>query len=388
VKENDWMTRDGATTLDLPTSKSGKLFSQAYNYCVDNWCVESDDDSLFQDYNSACGKRYTSTSEQVFNALTEEDLVTCHGDEALCMELADGGSDSLDEALETLEEFDDLKNTPSTGDFDDIVIEEESGTDIVFEEESGPVGAFGDPHITLWTGKQYDFHGACDLVLVKNPSFQNGLGLTIHLRTKFSKMWSFIESAVLRIGNDTLELKGSKDEALYWINGEFQGDISQGIAGHHVEFETLSTVSRQLVVNLNGKEKIILKMFRKLVRVDIVFPTKESFGSSEGLMGAYPTGEKLGRDKTVIEDINTFGKEWQVLADEDMLFRAGEGVQAPELCPLPDVTAHTLRSRRLGELSITEEDAKLACARVSPNFFNACVFDVLAINDADAAGSY
>merc|ERR1711865_1069187 len=65
------------------------------------------------------------------------------------------------------------------------------------QDEKAPLGAFGDPHITLWTGQQYDFHGACDLVLVQNPSFRDGLGLTVHLRTKFTKLWSFIESAVL-----------------------------------------------------------------------------------------------------------------------------------------------------------------------------------------------
>merc|ERR1712232_1440220 len=58
-------------------------------------------------------------------------------------------------------------------------------------------GAKGDPHFKLWDGKAYDFHGICDLVLLHNPEFNNGLGMDIHIRTKKMKHWSYIKTAVI-----------------------------------------------------------------------------------------------------------------------------------------------------------------------------------------------
>ena len=54
---------------------------------------------------------------------------------------------------------------------------------------------------------------------------------------------------------------------------------------------------------------------------------------------------------------------------------------------MPDATAKTA-ARRLGEAFISEEDADNACARVAPEDKDACIFDVMATNDKDVAGSY
>ena len=44
--------------------------------------------------------------------------------------------------------------------------------------------------------------------------------------------------------------------------------------------------------------------------------------------------------------------------------------------------------RRLGAATMTEEDAAVACSRVNLDDVDACIFDVLATNDTDVAGSY
>ena len=41
-------------------------------------------------------------------------------------------------------------------------------------------------------------------MLVKSPNFDNGKGLEMHIRTKIVTWWSFIESAVVKIGDDTV----------------------------------------------------------------------------------------------------------------------------------------------------------------------------------------
>jgi hypothetical protein len=249
-------------------------------------------------------------------------------------------------------------------------------------------GAYGDPHLKTWTGDKYDYHGICDLVLLQNPDFANGLGMDIHMRTKkMKKQWSYISTAVLRIGNETLEVMGGKNENSYWINKVFQEDFQRGISGYPISFLQVNAKQREFVVALNRNgDYISFKTFKDFVRVDIHTRNSADFGSSLGLMGTFDKGIKLARDSiTVHEDANTFGEEWQVLADEPMLFHNVAGPQAPEKCAMPIQSA---QRRRLGENYISQEDAETACGRVNADDFDACVFDVLASNDKELAGSY
>ena len=82
--------------------------------------------------------------------------------------------------------------------------------------------------------------------------------------------------------------------------------------------------------------------------------------------------------------------QWQVRHSEPMLFHEVGGPQYPEdLCEMPDLKAAASRKkRRLGESMLTEEDAAIACSRVAAYDRDACIFDVLATNDKDLAGSY
>lgn len=42
---------------------------------------------------------------------------------------------------------------------------------------------FGDPNIKKWAGKRFGFCGICDLVMLQNTNFTNGLDLDIHIRS-------------------------------------------------------------------------------------------------------------------------------------------------------------------------------------------------------------
>lgn len=46
----------------------------------------------------------------------------------------------------------------------------------------------GDPHFKTWGGKWYDYHGQCDLVMLKIPEFEPDMGLDIHVRTTIRKL--------------------------------------------------------------------------------------------------------------------------------------------------------------------------------------------------------
>ncbi|CAB9526735.1 expressed unknown protein [Seminavis robusta] len=72
----------------------------------------------------------------------------------------------------------------------------------------------GDPHFAMFgtSHRKYDFHGACDLVFLDNPDYNNGQGMKIHIRTKIVKWWSYVEQVVVQIGNDTLEVMGGVEQ--------------------------------------------------------------------------------------------------------------------------------------------------------------------------------
>jgi len=261
-------------------------------------------------------------------------------------------------------------------------------TDVSSDDDTG---VFGDPHFRMWSGELYDFHGVCDLVLLNNAQFDGGLRMDIHVRSKrMLHQYSYVDALAVRIGDDTLEVKGGKKGG-FWMNGEQGADIESAEAivlsgKYSVETEKVNEKSTQYTIDLGGDEAIVITTWNSMVRVNIDHATSEHFGKSVGMMGAFSTGEKLGRDGTTIEDFNVFGQDWQVLETEPKLFHdITDNIQAPSHCEIP--SKFEMR-RRLSESSITEEEAKLACSGVPSDELNLCIFDVMASNDKDAAGAY
>merc|ERR1712151_34800 len=269
-------------------------------------------------------------------------------------------------------------------------------------------GAKGDPHFKLWNGESYDFHGICDLVLLHNPEFNNGLGMDIHIRTKKMKHWSYIKTAVIRIGNESFEVMAERKHNYYW-NNRIAGDeeiytmeeLPAKISGYNIQFVKLNPrqLEYTIVIGNNDKnkrnknegknkeEKIVFKTWNNFVRVDVINPTYENFKHSVGLMGTFEQSAKMGRDNsTVINDLNLFGQEWQVLPSEPKLFHNLDGPQAPSKCEIPSKI--DLR-RRLAESNINRKSADLACSHISQqDEFNLCVFDVIATSDENVAAAY
>jgi len=240
----------------------------------------------------------------------------------------------------------------------------------------------GDPHIRGWDGKKYDFHGVCDLVLLHNPGYKNGLGMDVHVRNKRTRQWSFVSSAAVQIGDDTLEVMGGKGTSMYWLNGVKGEDASvpQKLSGYPIKFREMSKKSHEFVV-----EEVVISTWNAYVRVNFQNTDSKDFESAVGLLGRFTDGKKTGRDNRVIEDADVFGQEWQVLGSEPKLFHDIEGPQHPEKCEIPSATE---MRRRLADSSISLEDAQVACSRVSEADFDICVFDVMATNSVDVAGAY
>ncbi|CAJ1968718.1 unnamed protein product [Cylindrotheca closterium] len=252
----------------------------------------------------------------------------------------------------------------------------------------------GDPHITTWRNEHYEYHGQCDLVMLKNPSFADGMGIDVQIRTKIVRFWSYIKNVAIRIGNDIIEIEGNGDmedpEAKYWVNYEYQGDLDR-IAEFPVTHEASTNYKRIFKIDLGSKypgEFIKIQVYKEFVAVKFSGGST-AFGTSVGLLGDYYSGKTLARDgETVLNDFAELGHEWQVLPSEPKLFHAMEHPQFPEKCLEPE-DPRGERRRRLAESGITIEQAEEACKTLNdPLSRKDCVYDVLATQDLDMIGAF
>jgi hypothetical protein len=251
-------------------------------------------------------------------------------------------------------------------------------------------GANGDPHFSTWQGEHFEYHGKCDLELVSDPTFADGKGLDVHIRTEIVRKWSYIKHAVIRIGDDVLQIEGGDvNENRYWFNKVYHG-VLKTIGGFPLSYHKENEHQRSFIIDLTKGEQIRIKTYKEFVRVDFKHPKESFYGNTVGILGDFKTGKKLARDGfTVIEDNNDFGQEWQVLPTGPKLFVELEGPQLPEhTCVLPSELHAEEKRRRLGEATVTETMAELACAKVSFSERDACVFDVLTTDDVEMAGAY
>lgn len=219
--------------------------------------------------------------------------------------------------------------------------------------------------------------------------------MRIHIRTKQVRWWSYVESAVIQIGNETLEVRGGLGSSDYWINGNkgpqniYSGVLDETLAGHNIRYRVLNDITFQYKVFLNGQsglgsEAVVLRSVKDWMKIDLQHHSKKNFGTSIGILGDYETGKKMGRDGvTTFASTDAFGLEWQVHDDEPMLFHDIQGDQYPEQCSMPAVS-----QRRLGEQTIGKEAARKACVHVNKRDLKDCVFDVMASGDPDMAAVY
>jgi hypothetical protein len=209
----------------------------------------------------------------------------------------------------------------------------------------------------------------------------------VHIRTHMRRDMSYISSAALRIGSDVLEVES---QGVYYLNGVANAELPSEFSGF--EFLHTQPTDKQHVfeVHLGGRERIKVKTYKDFVSVLIEQGQSKHFGQSVGLMGDFGKGHMISRDgKSVIEDANAFGQEWQVLDTEPTLFQAVRFPQHPKKCTMPTPKATSMLRRRLLDSSVDELAAEKACAHRGEGKDD-CVFDVLATGDLEmaVAGAY
>jgi hypothetical protein len=238
-----------------------------------------------------------------------------------------------------------------------------------------------------------------DLKLMSVPKFDGQVDLDIHVRTTIVSSYSYIESAAVRIGDDTLEVSSWGE---YSLNGVEEAKLPNyhsqvllrgktqplpKLAGYEVFHTELDDKKHVFEIILGQGQNITLSNIKGIVGITVNHASKASFGRAVGLLGNFE-GKMLGRDggTDLHRDMNAMAQDWQVRDDEPMLFQSSRAPQYPEKCRLPNIVEK--EARRLGE-GITEDVAKVACAHLKNdvNAFAACVYDVTATNDLELAQS-
>lgn len=259
-----------------------------------------------------------------------------------------------------------------------------------------------DPHFKTWHGEHFSYHGECDLVLVKNPTFGNNLGLIIHIRTKIENSWSYVKNVVIKVGQDVVEIEGRGEpwdtyaNAIHYINGNIHAPLPFNLSEKHPLARIhqdhcnadRSNCVKAILYQIDFGSLGIVQVMQKfgVLQISVAAKNNTSFSESVGIMGHFNKLGYVARDGiTTLADPNQFGQEWQVRSSEPMLFQERRAPQNPEQCTLPSFSTH----RRLGEDSALLQRAREVCSKIHEEASKElCVYDVTASGRVEAASTY
>jgi von Willebrand factor type D domain len=245
--------------------------------------------------------------------------------------------------------------------------------------ESALADVMGDPHFITYDGTRYSYRGECDLVLAKNPTFDSGSGLDIHVRSEIVATRSLISNAVVRIGDDVFEVV---NDETHYFNGVVNSAFPLYMAGKYEITKTEDNSRPTYTININNGETIDIFINKRMIGVR----ANKSLGSVGGMTGVVGVNGFIGRDGvSSLTDVNSMGAEWQVRDDEPMLFHSTRAPQYPQQCTLPPAVVNRRRLRSDVALMTM---ALSACDEVDARLKDFCIEDVLRTNDPLSANAY
>ena len=133
--------------------------------------------------------------------------------------------------------------------------------------------------------------GGCDLVLLRNKGFKGGLGLNIHIRTKINTWWSYIASAVIQIGQETLEITGGENGGKAWINGDLVEGLSDGmsltLSGFSIMVRQPTNKQTRYRIDLKDGNGVMMETYKDFVAVNVNVKGPKQFEGTLGLIGKF-----------------------------------------------------------------------------------------------------
>lgn len=265
-----------------------------------------------------------------------------------------------------------------------------------FENSHIELFHFSDPHFKTFAGHKFSFHGQCDLVLLRSTHPESGTNVLVYIRTtrvdnpvrKIS--YSYISEAAIKINSNVFEVSSD-------------GDIMiDGKEVDNPEKYVLPNSSRTLKKAFHGSKqgiveysfviasgqtiKIRANTHTRMIYVDV----EGTFTTTEGLLGndkgLYSRDGSIG----MVGNWNSYSEEWQVLDSEPLLFNERRDPQYPAGCMYEDISnnhSHSKLRRRLLDdaQDVTIEIATIACAKVSVEMKEFCIYDVIATGNLDLA---
>lgn len=210
----------------------------------------------------------------------------------------------------------------------------------------------GDPHFQRWGQRRESFHGECDLVVLHSADFHQE-GLDFHVRTTMASQYSYIESAAVRLGIDKVEVRNGSivfngnrfndNELPITFGGNMYSYtfyLHKAVRSAHNE-----VIRRTYRLTLDDSSEIEFRFYKHYLTFTI--NGHPDFDGSRGILGAFPSGEMLGREDNLIESFTDFGFEWQVRVDDLTIFADQREPQLPyEMCRLPTAPRPSRRALR------------------------------------------
>jgi hypothetical protein len=143
--------------------------------------------------------------------------------------------------------------------------------------------------------------------------------------------------------------------------------------------------ARIYVVQLNDKSLVTFKIIKDFMTV-AVSGSAEDFEHSVGLLGDFHYGKPYDRKGKRVYDFNEYGLEWQVQADEAMLFMDAREPQLPNAtCRFPDEPRPSRHLKSTQNPSLFEK-AQSACA--NNDNYDACLDDVMYTGELALANAW
>jgi hypothetical protein len=212
----------------------------------------------------------------------------------------------------------------------------------------------------------YDYHGGCDMILVKNSLIE------IHIRTKINQVglyiWSVITGVAIKIGNDVLEMQ--EMPSTYFVNTVPSLLPPAVVGGNPVS----AYGPNGFAINLGVGQLIRVSSYGYGMTVEIVGHVT-TFYDSKGMCGSWTSNGFIGRNGiTTLPNALDFAAEWEVGLGDPQLFLTS----ALHQC---NVARRSLVKRQSPD-RVLEELANTECAYIqNVQIRNNCIFDIVVAGD-------